>query len=67
MGEAIEDLAVAVATERWVMDIYARGYFWNGRLLEVNQDFLVPCAVVFNADFARNGIIGQHAYIIIEL
>lgn len=59
MGEAIEDLTGAVATELYFTNILNRDYFWNERLLKVNQDFLITCGAA-NPD--RNGILGQHAY-----
>jgi len=58
MGEGIEDLTGAVATEIFLKDIFDKDYFWNERLLKVNIDFLVTCS----PKDARNGLLNYHAY-----
>jgi hypothetical protein len=62
MGEGIEDLTGAIATERFLTDIFDKDFFWNGRLLKVNTDFLVTCASVIGAIYPRKGFITCHTY-----
>jgi hypothetical protein len=55
MGQEIERLTGAVATERFLTDIFDKDFFWNKRLLKINTDFLVTWASVFGAFYPRKG------------
>ncbi|WQF89089.1 Putative peptidase C2, calpain, catalytic domain, papain-like cysteine peptidase superfamily [Colletotrichum destructivum] len=67
-GEAIEDLTGGVTSEIYTTDILDREYFWNEKLLKVNQDWLLGCSTGFASRGwgERKGIIEMHAYSVMK-
>ncbi|KAK1983150.1 calpain family cysteine protease [Colletotrichum cereale] len=67
-GEAIEDLTGGVTSEIYTTDILDKEYFWNEKLLKVNQDWLLGCSTGFASRGwgERKGIIEMHAYSVMK-
>ncbi|KAK2001573.1 calpain family cysteine protease [Colletotrichum falcatum] len=67
-GEAIEDLTGGVTSEIYTTDILDKEYFWNKKLLKVNQDWLLGCSTGFasRGRGERKGIIEMHAYSVMK-